>query len=272
MRTKPLLALAALLISALSAAAIERGQIDARIGKEPAYQSSPRYCLLVFGPEAKTRVWLVVDGDDLYVDTNANGDLTDMGEKFRFSKPRESGHAQFPADRSVSGITITDGKRKHTGLSLTQSRINPDFKPANEHDRRLVELTKRNPQATVYSLRISVELPALPRGKIPFTGQITQYVGEDDQGYLQFTTMREKAPVIHFGGPWEMALLVQHSLPSGDKPGDLMTMIGTRGRGAGSFASIFYGGLIGEEVHPVAELRFPGKESIQSRVVLTHRC
>src|SRR5262249_4307689 len=41
----------------------------------------PRYCLLVFGPEAKTRVWLVLDGDVLYVDRNGNGDLTEAGER-----------------------------------------------------------------------------------------------------------------------------------------------------------------------------------------------
>jgi hypothetical protein len=49
--------------------------------KEPAYQSAPKYCLLVFGKEAATRVWLVLDGNTLYVDRNANLDLTDPGEK-----------------------------------------------------------------------------------------------------------------------------------------------------------------------------------------------
>src|SRR5262249_46072878 len=56
---------------------------------DPAYQSkSPRYCLLVFGPKAETRVWLVLDlvsepweadgaKNALYVDRNGNGDLTD---------------------------------------------------------------------------------------------------------------------------------------------------------------------------------------------------
>jgi hypothetical protein len=37
--------------------------------KEPRYQShSPGYCLLLFGPDAKTRVWLVLDGDRLFAD------------------------------------------------------------------------------------------------------------------------------------------------------------------------------------------------------------
>src|SRR5262245_16073774 len=75
----------ALLIAALLFAtplvAADLTKIDRRIGREPAYQSQPHYCLLVFGPEVKTRVWLVHDGDTLYVDRNGDGDLTGAGEK-----------------------------------------------------------------------------------------------------------------------------------------------------------------------------------------------
>src|SRR5437867_2705101 len=56
--------------------------MDRSLRKEPTYKSKqPQYCLLVFGPEAKTRVWLVLDGDALYLDRNGNGDLTDPGER-----------------------------------------------------------------------------------------------------------------------------------------------------------------------------------------------
>jgi hypothetical protein len=57
------------------------GTGERKVAKEPVYKSNPKYCLLVFGPEAKTRVWLVQDGDTLYVDRNGNGDLTEAGEK-----------------------------------------------------------------------------------------------------------------------------------------------------------------------------------------------
>ena len=57
-------------------------KIDRTPSKEPAYRSkAPKYGLLVFGPEGKDRVWLVLDGDTLYVDRNGNGDLTEAGEK-----------------------------------------------------------------------------------------------------------------------------------------------------------------------------------------------
>ena len=45
------------------------------------YKTHPKYCLLVFGPETKTSVWLIVDGDVMYVDRNGNGDLTEKGER-----------------------------------------------------------------------------------------------------------------------------------------------------------------------------------------------
>jgi hypothetical protein len=57
-------------------------KIDRTVGEEPAYQSKPKYCLVVFGPEAKTRMWLVLDGDVLYADCKANGDLTGQDQRF----------------------------------------------------------------------------------------------------------------------------------------------------------------------------------------------
>src|SRR5438552_9464127 len=51
-------ALAWLAVSS-SAASADLATVDRALTKEPKYQSAPRYCLLVFGPEAKTRVWLV---------------------------------------------------------------------------------------------------------------------------------------------------------------------------------------------------------------------
>src|SRR4051794_32966947 len=69
------------------APAADLSHIDRAIRKEPAYRTkSPKYCLLVFGPEAKTRVWLVLDGGTLYVDRNGNGDLTEPGEKVAAEK------------------------------------------------------------------------------------------------------------------------------------------------------------------------------------------
>jgi hypothetical protein len=70
------------LVGSLRAVAGDLTSIDRSILKEPRYASrSPKYCLLVLGPKAKTRIWLVLDGKTLYVDRNGNGDLTEAGKR-----------------------------------------------------------------------------------------------------------------------------------------------------------------------------------------------
>src|SRR5262245_35165097 len=61
---------------------VDLTKVDRVIAKEPKYQNQPRYALLVFGPKADRRAWLVMDGDDvLYVDRNGNGDLTEADKR-----------------------------------------------------------------------------------------------------------------------------------------------------------------------------------------------
>src|SRR5262245_44214074 len=69
-----------------SASAADLSKVDRTIAKEPKYAGKPSYCLLVFGAEAKHRVWLVQDGHTLYVDRNGNGDLTEAGDKVAAKK------------------------------------------------------------------------------------------------------------------------------------------------------------------------------------------
>src|SRR5262249_61068994 len=79
-----------LLFVAQPALGVDLTKIDRTIAKEPVYQSkTPSYGLLVFGPEAKSRAWIVMDGDSLYVDRNCNGDLTEPGERLVIKKSWE---------------------------------------------------------------------------------------------------------------------------------------------------------------------------------------
>jgi hypothetical protein len=64
----------------------------------------------VLGPEAKTRVWLVLDGKDLVVDRNGNGDLTETGKRVPASG------AAF----KVGDIKGPDGKMRHLHLWMRQ--------------------------------------------------------------------------------------------------------------------------------------------------------
>src|SRR3954447_17350564 len=63
------------------AEAADLAKLDRTILKEPTYKDKPRYCLLVFGKEARTRTWLVVDGQTVYLDRDGHGDLTEAGER-----------------------------------------------------------------------------------------------------------------------------------------------------------------------------------------------
>lgn len=77
--------------------------IDRTITREPAYQTTqPNYCLAVFGTNAQTRVWLVLDGDTLFIDRNGNLDLTEAGEKVK-GKP----HPERKAETQFDAGTIT---------------------------------------------------------------------------------------------------------------------------------------------------------------------
>jgi hypothetical protein len=109
-RWRVLISLAALVLTALPASAADLSKIERRILKEPVYQSkTPRYCLLAIGPEAKMQVWLVIDGEVLYVDRNGNGDLTEEGKRIA---------ATYAGMFRVGTITEPDGKTTHTKLQV----------------------------------------------------------------------------------------------------------------------------------------------------------
>src|SRR6267142_1658119 len=65
-------------------------KIKRRLAREPAYTAKePLYALYVFGPQARTHVWAVLDKsisdatnyDVLFFDRNADGDLTTADER-----------------------------------------------------------------------------------------------------------------------------------------------------------------------------------------------
>src|SRR5262249_33993179 len=108
------LTLALLALAAPPAAAADLGKIDRTIKKEPAYKNKPYYGLLVFGPEAKGRVWVVLDGDTLYVDRNGDGDLP----------AADARHADRGRGAKSFTVAGTDGVDRYSvsGFSLHQLR------------------------------------------------------------------------------------------------------------------------------------------------------
>jgi hypothetical protein len=244
-------ALGSVLLCAAVVPAAELKKIDRTIRKEPAYGSEPKYCLVVFGRRAETRIWLVVDDKTLYVDRNGNGDLTEPGEKIAGEKD-EYDRLQFRAGEIVEA----DGKTKHSELVVGES-------------------TSRLFKRQVHYLSI--------KGA---EGEVTQ--GAGDQGFGFAKTMRE-APIVHLNGPMTMrvqrvvagkpeswrTLDYPYELRAGESVINVHLEIGTPGLGKGTFAVIPVE-AVPEELYPTLEMIAPSssdpKKTIKVEFTLKDRC
>jgi WD40 repeat protein len=241
-------------------------KIDRTILKLPPLRTEhPEYCLLVFGPDAHKRVWLVQDGDVLYVD--GNGDLTEPDERItadpEYGNPEE-GVFQFKAGN------LPDGKLLHKDLRVYTSnlsfRINSD--PNVKH------LLEANPKWRAHSIRIDVEIPGQRGGG--FDGRVSQTAGvRDMNGLLQFAARPEDAPIIHFGAPWEITFYGTEDWHIG-KVEEATLAVGTPGLGFGATAFVEFEGVIPLTVCPTAKITYPPAAADQAAIVksyeLTKRC
>jgi hypothetical protein len=195
-------------------------KIDRTIAKEPVYQGRPKYCLLVFGPEAKTRVWLVLDGDILYADRNGNGDLTETGKRFVLTLDeydRKRGKRVW----KVGDIRGPGDKVQYTGLQV--SAICKDASAVT---------------GLGAGYGVAVKVPVAGHRVLQGTGG---FVYPHHGFRLQFAARRPDAPIIHFGGPLRMILLQPERLTAGMKVGvryEVEARVGTPGLGKDTAALI----------------------------------
>ncbi len=93
-------------------------KVSRTILKEPNYVAQPKYALFLFDTKAKFRVWAILDKskpdldyyDVLYLDKNANSDLTDAGESFT---------GTYNPKRAASGVgggVRDDFQEQHDGV------------------------------------------------------------------------------------------------------------------------------------------------------------
>jgi hypothetical protein len=244
--------------------------VDRTIAKEPAYTSKPKYCLLVFGPSAKSRFWLVVDGDTLYVDRKGNGDLTENGKQVALPAFEKSDNEMILEHRRVDVGDLSDGSGTHTALVLDQYRFRRDFVPKTRDEKEGARLIRSTKDGTVYGATICTRQSS--------GGTCQQVAAIDSGGLLEFADSPREAPVIHFGGSYEMRFGPVQKLVRG-KTCDLEASVGTPGLGKGTFAILMYTELsdpIPDGAHPIAEIVFPGKTPASAtpstKVILDHRC
>lgn len=267
---------ALILLWAGAAVAADLAKVDRTIKTEPAYRSPPKYCLLVFGPEAAHRVWLVLDGDVLYVDRNGNGDLTEDGERVEWppgwdSTPQAKARTVEAGKISVGGLThadLTVSQTAHRRVAVAPAGQSEKWQPY------LDSVWRQVPDGVTYFVSLKLD----PRCYGTFAEKVGPLVPHvawlDEHGHLAFAD-RHHAPVLHFGGP--LTLRVHHvdRLRRGDEPGNMIMFLGTNGHGRGTFV-LMHHDLVPKDVHPVAEIRFPPKAPHQAPVtrtyVLKQRC
>jgi hypothetical protein len=233
--------------------------VDRTIKREPPYRFRPQYCLLVFGPEAKTRVWLVFHGDVVYVDRNSSGDLTEEGKRVtaNVTELTTLGIA-FHQQRHywIGKIVESNGRTRHTRLQLTQFVPKKDFTGVSKANAGIqAEISKDRE-------RLWVSLSGLQDDELR------------EHGGLTFANRPKDAPIFHLHGPLTFGLW-SASLTRGSAASELRVTLGTAGLVQDAWAYRDYQG-IPDHLHPVAIVTFPNADPkgspIPVKTVLDQRC
>ncbi len=185
-------------------------KVDRRIVKEPAYNAKqPLYGLYLFGAEARTRVWAVLDKskpdapdyDILHFDRNADGDLTGRGE--RIEGKVADGSVTFAVGTFTDPVT----RQQHTDLTIT-----------------------RHGGA---SARVMLSMKWC--GKVVVQGGYAPAPGP----YTQFAPTPAEAPVLWPGadGPFSFQLWDAKPLTVGGAD-DVRVFLGHRGHGKNTFCAV----------------------------------
>jgi hypothetical protein len=216
------------------AAAVDYDKVERKLTKEPAYRTrTPRYALLLFGPAARP-VWVVLDGETLYVDRNGDGDLTAGNERFA----RE-------ADCKAVEIADTDGKTRYV---IDKVQTDHSFYPARVRQ-------EREKKGTPPGLMDHVSV----KGPVEY------------QQYCDIVEMRgdpRKAMLAHFHGPLTIGpMTINWRLPGsaalrkGKAPTEFIANVGTMSEKHGCWVVVRTCDetkcLFPNGVRPVAEVEFP---------------
>lgn len=243
--------------------------------KEPAYQTTaPKYGLLRFGPAGKDHVWLVHDGDTLYVDRNGNGDLTEAGEKVPAAKLKDGQTVEeFGYSFEIGDLTV--GGRTHKEVSVSVSSLARYSAPAVGNRPDVKAILAKDPKALVAMIRADVEMPGLKGSGVG--GRIGFVAGFLDlKGILQFADKPADAPVVHLGGPLSVTFYDELPALRVGRGGEFMLVVGTPGTGPGTFASVVYQDTIPAGAKPTAEIVFapakPGDPPHREKFELPERC
>jgi hypothetical protein len=201
-------------------------------------------------------VWIVLDGDAIYVDKNGNGDLTEDGERIEVPAFSQTTNPFCTRERSVEAGAVSVGGLTHTGLVVTQSEYRRTMPGWQEH---ADAVWRQVPDGVVYSVSINLDPKCYGLFGAADGRRVKHLAFTDRGGVLAFADRPQDAPVIHFGGPLTLCVRPGERLRRGDDPGEICLWLGTQGHGSGTFAIMWFD-LVPEEAHPSVEVQFPARE------------
>jgi hypothetical protein len=215
--------------------AADTGSImDRALRRQPAYVARPQYCLLLFGPEGKTRVWLVAAGEAFYADANGNGDLTQPGKRI-YSQGNFRWPVYLDPCTEYMWFPVPENERVYNVGDL--------FEPATRTWYHLTVRRLGRLETAIFEIEVDIR------------GQFRQL------GWLShFGDQQKNAPVLHFGGPLTLGLFTSQ-LTRGVGPNTVEAWIGTN-PSVGTKREPTYLVLddwIPASVSPIALVEFPGR-------------
>jgi hypothetical protein len=227
-------------------APIDFAKVERRIGKLPQLGPAPRYGLYLFGVDGQTRVWAVLDQSDpkggvydlLYLDANANGDLTEPGERFVGKPTKYAG--EDACEFAIGTFAPPAGGAAHKDFTIT------------------------------WTLQFGVRFKMLWHGdKVTFGGY-----GPTKDTYAPFGESVAKAPVFVPG--YDRPLAFESWMPDKlhpGKEGDVEVFVGNRGDRTGAFSSVD-DKFVALEDSPVATLLYEDRAGAKRelRWELRQRC
>jgi hypothetical protein len=245
--------------SSLPSGAADLTKIDRSIVKEPKYKTEPYYALVVIGPKAEKSVWLVVDGEALYVDRNGNGDLTEANERVALDA-EETKKIQV-APGIYKGMNSFDiGEVAGLRLRLDFWVRDKDFVPKTDFDKGILKdhQEKGWEFATLWRNGSKAQIP------------------------ITFCRRAKDAQICHLAGPLTFALKWgdARSLKRDSEKNQLDVLIGTPGLPPRNGSESVFAPLattdVPAAVHPMAHFEFPHKDAkqppIKLQVLLDQRC
>ena len=204
---------------------------------EPKYDNTPHYAVIAIGENRDNQIWVVVDGEKLFVDFNEDGNLDDPAEVFEADEAFTFDGATFStyhlgeiytADSIHTELTVVAGVGANSVSAKISMRIDGERQSRNSH--------------------------MSARDMVPES---------------------QRAPVFHFGGPVSMGLYeVPQQLTPG-KETDFYALVGTPGTGRKTLTALEHRDA-NSEVHPKAKFVFQNRTDGEPPLTvvchLTERC